>query len=149
MKAPAKKMSLVAVLLLGCACATRVGVTHVTTQSMYGSVTSNVLSATRPSQYSEQLLTRLGLGERFDTDPELVLAVLRGPGEGLSREYLFVLSELSFYHAVKSQKPEYFLASAVYAWAFGLGRTDEARLDPLDPRLRLAATARTVGRAQG
>jgi hypothetical protein len=118
MREAAKKTSLLAVLLLACACATPIGVTHVNTQSMYRSVTSSVLSAGQPSQYSEQLLTRLGLGERFDTDPELALAALRGPGEGLSREYLFVLSELSFYHAVKSQKPEYFLASAVYAWAF-------------------------------
>jgi len=140
---------LVAVLLLACACATPIGVTHVDTQSMYRSLTSSVLSADRPSPYSEQLLTRLGLGERFDTDPELVLAALRGPGEGLSREYLFVLSELSFYHAVKTQKAEYFLASAVYAYAFGLGKTDEARIDPLDPRLRLAANLYNLGLAQG
>ena len=140
---------LVVVLLLACACATPIGVTHVDTQSMYRSLTASVLSADRPSPYSEQLLTRLGLGERFDTDPELVLAALRGRGEGLSREYLFVLSELCFYHAVKSQKGEYFLASAVYAYAFGLGRPDEARLDPLDPRLRLAANLYNLGLAQG
>ena len=53
---------------------------------MYHSLTSSALSADRPSQYSAQLLTCLGLGERFDTDPELVLAGLRGPREGLSRE---------------------------------------------------------------
>ena len=76
-------------------------------------------------------------------------APLRGPGKGLSREYLFALSELSFYHAVKSQKAEYFLASAVYAYAFGLGRADDARLDPLDPRLRLAANLYNLGLAQG
>src|SRR6266478_5528514 len=140
---------LAAVLLLACACATPIGVTHVDTQVMYRSLTASVLSSDRPSQYSEQLLTRLGLGERFDNDPELVLAALRGPGEGLSREYLFVLSELSFYHATKSQKPEYFLASAVYAWAFVLGRTDEARIDPIDPRLRLAANLYNLGLAQG
>src|SRR5215813_8544777 len=140
---------LVAVLLLGSACATPVGVTRVDTQSMYRSVTANVLSSDRPSQYSEQLLTRLGLEDRFATSPELVLAALRGPGEGLSREYLFVLSELSFYHAVQSQKPEYFLASAVYAWAFVLGRTDEARVDPIDPRLRLATNLYNLGLAQG
>ncbi len=116
---------------------------------MYRSLTASVLSADHPSEYSEQLLTRLGLVERFDKDPELVLAALRGPGEGLSREYLFVLSELSFYHATKSQKPEYFLASAVYAWAFVLGRTDEARIDPIDPRLRLAANLYNLGLAQG
>ena len=68
------------------ACATPIGVTPVDTQSMYRALTSNVLSADRPSQYSEQLLTRLGLGERFATNPEVVLAALRGPGEGLSRE---------------------------------------------------------------
>jgi hypothetical protein len=95
------------------------------------------------------LLTRLGLTERFDQDPAVVLAALRGPGEGLTREYLFVLSELSFYHAAKSNKPEYFLASAVYAWAFVLGRTDEARVDPIDPRLRLATNLYNLGLAQG
>jgi len=116
---------------------------------MYRSVTASVLSSDHPSPYSEQLLTRLGLVERFDKDPELVLAALRGPGEGLSREYLFVLSELSFYHAVQSQKPEYFLASAVYAWAFVLGRTDEAPVVPIDPRLRLAANLYNLGLAQG
>ena len=140
---------LVVVLLLASACATPIGVTRVDTQSMYRSLTSSVLSTERPSQYSEQLLTRLGLGERFETDPELVLAALRGPGEGLSREYLFVLSELSFHHAVRSQKPEYFLASAVYAWAFVLGTTDEARVDPIDPRLRLAVNLYNLGFAQG
>ena len=116
---------------------------------MYRALTSNVLSADRPSQYSEQLLRRLGIEERFDKDPELVLAALRGPGEGLSREYLFVLSELFFYHAVKSQKAEYFLASAVYAYAFALGTTDEARILPVDPRVRLAANLYNLGLVQG
>ena len=138
-----------AVLLVACACATPVGVTRVDTQAMYRSLTTNVLSADRPSQYSEQLLTRLGLVERFDEDPEVVLAALRGPGEGLSREYLFVLSELSFYHAVQSKKPEYFLASAVYAWAFLLGKSDEARIVPIDPRVRLATNLYNLGLAQG
>lgn len=54
-------LSLAAVLLLASACATPVGVTHVDTQSMYRSLTASVLSSDHPSQYSEQLLTRLGL----------------------------------------------------------------------------------------
>jgi len=140
---------LAAVVLLASACATPVGVTRVDTQAMYRSLIASVLSGDRPSEYSEQLLTRLGLREHFDEDPEVVLTALRGPGEGLSREYLFVLSELSFYHAVKSQKPEYFLASAVYAWAFVLGRTDEADVAAADPRLRLAANLYNLGLAQG
>ena len=136
------------ILLAACACATPVGVTHVDTQSMYRAITANVLSADHPSSYSEQLLARLGLTKRFDEDPEVVLAALRGPGEGLSREYLFVLSELSFYHAVRSQKPEYFLAAAVYAYAFVLGRTEEAPVAAVDPRFRLAANLYNLGLAQ-
>jgi len=100
---PKRAGFLSAVVLLACACATPIGVTRVDTQVMYRSVTSSVLSSNHPSQYSEQLLTRLGLGERFDKDPELVLAALRGPGEGLSREYLYVLSELSFHHAARAR----------------------------------------------
>jgi pimeloyl-ACP methyl ester carboxylesterase len=138
-----------AVLLAACACATPIGVTHVDTQSMYRSLTANVLSTDRPSPYSEQLLRRLGIEERFDEDPELVLAALRGPGTGLSREYLFALSELSFYHAVKSQKPEYFLAAAIYAYAFVVGPGDGTRVEPIDPRLRLAANLYNLGLAQG
>ncbi len=139
-----------AVLLVACACATPIGVTHVSTQSMYRSLTANVLSANRPSEYSQQLLTRLGLEERFDEDPELVLAALRGPGQGLSREYLFVLAELSFYHAVKSQDPQYFLASAIYAYAFLLDRREgQQRLVAVDPRVRLATNLYNLGLAQG
>ena len=94
---------LLAVLVLASACATPIGVSQESTLAMYRSLNQSVLSGDRPSQYSEQLLTRLGLGERFDTDPEIVLAALRGPGEGLSREYRFVLSELCFYHAATSR----------------------------------------------
>jgi pimeloyl-ACP methyl ester carboxylesterase len=140
---------LLGVLVLASACATPVGVTRVDTQSMYRTLTANVLSTDRPSQYSEQLLTRLGLRERFDEDPEVVLGALRGPGTGLSREYLFVLAELSFYHAVHSKQPEYFLAAAVYAWAFVVGTSEEARVAAIDPRLRLATNLYNLGLAQG
>jgi hypothetical protein len=139
----------VGALLVVSGCATPVGVTRVNTQTMYKGLTASVLSTGRPSQYSEHLLIRLGLAERFDEEPEAVLAGLRGPGRGLSREYLFVLSELSFFHAAKSQKPEYYLGSAVYAWAFLFGKPGELEADPLDPRVRLAANLYNVGLAQG
>ncbi len=107
-------------LLVVSGCATPVGVTRVSTQAMYKGLTASVLSTGRPSQYSEHLLIPLGLSARFDEEPEAVLA--RGPGIGLSREYLFVLAELS------------------------PGARDA---DPLDPRLRLAANLYNVGLAQG
>jgi hypothetical protein len=76
---------LVAVLLLACACATPIGVTHVDTPSMYRSLTSSVLSADRPSPYSEQLLTRLELGERFDTDGVVYQENLGPNGAAIAR----------------------------------------------------------------
>ena len=140
---------LLGLLLLASACATPVGVTRVDTQEMYRSLTTSVLSTGELSQYSDNLLTRLGLRQRFDEMPEAVLAGLRGPGAGLDQEYLLALSELSFFHATKSGKPEYFLASAVYAWAFLFGKPGALDADPLDPRLRLAANLYNVGLAQG
>src|SRR5215469_2885485 len=140
---------LLGVLLAASACATPVGVTRVSMESMSERLSSNVLSTGQPSQYSEQLLTRLGLRARFDDEPEAVLAGLRGPGTGLSREYLFALSELSFFHAVKTQKAEYYLASTVYALAFLVESQTKVDDDPLDPRLRLAANLYNVGLAQG
>jgi hypothetical protein len=46
---------------------------------MYRGLTANVLSTGQPRLYSEHLLVRLGLTSRFDDNPEVVLAVLRGP----------------------------------------------------------------------
>jgi len=140
---------LLGALLLASACATPVGVTRVDTPEMYRSLTTSVLSTGELSQYSENLLTRLGLRQRFDEMPEAVLAGLRGPGAGLDQEYLIALSELSFFHATKSGKQEYFLASAVYAWAFLFGKPGGLDADPLDPRLRLVANLYNVGLAQG
>ena len=116
---------------------------------MYRGLTASVLSTGKPSLYSEHLLVRLGLTERFEENPDAVLAGLRGDGTGLTREYLFALSELSFYHAEQSQNHEYYLASAVYAWAFLFAEPAELTADPLDPRVPLAANLYNVGLAQG
>jgi len=87
----------------------------------------------------------MGLFERFETDPEAVLAGLRGSGAGLDREYLFALAELSFFHAEQSEQPAYYLASAVYAYTFLFADRTALEADPLDPRLRLAANIYTSG----
>src|SRR3989449_5380709 len=131
---------LLSVLVLACACATPVRVNRAGAQSVDRSLSANVLSTGgTPGPYSQQLLRRLGISERFETHPEAVLAGLRGSGAGLDREFLFALAELSFAHAEKNHLREYYLAAAVYAYAFLF--TDPAALnaDPIDPRLQLAA----------
>lgn len=137
-------------LVLACACATPVGVNRADTQSVYRSLSANVLSTGgTPGPYSQQLLRRLGISERFETHPEAVLAGLRGSGAGLDREFLFALAELSFAHAEKNHLREYYLAAAVYAYAFLF--TDPAALnaDPIDPRLQLAANLYNLGLVHG
>ena len=69
-----------------------------------------------------------------------MLAELRGSGSDLNPDRLSTLAELSFAYAEKSQKPEYYLASAVYAYAFllpdGQGARAEAGRPAQSPRCR-------------
>jgi len=77
-----------------------------------------------------------------------VLAELRGSGSDLSRDRLSALSELSFAYAEKSHKRAYYLAAAVYAYAFLLPR-DQGVVKPVDPRNRLAADLYNLGLTLG
>jgi len=91
----------------------------------------------------------MGLFERFETDPEAVLAGSGARGPGLDREYLFRPRELSFFHAEQSEQPAYYLASAVYAYTFLFADRTALEADPLDPRLRLAANIYNLGLVHG
>ena len=152
MRFSVRLLLLISLLLLVSACATPIGVTHVNTQSVYRSLTASVLSTGRPSASTEQVLVRNGLAQQFQNDPEATLTALRGTGVGLSRDRLFALAELSFMRAEDTQKPEYYLAAAVYAYTF-LFPTDEPEgdisLNSIDPRQRLAADLYNLGLTNG
>src|SRR5262245_9695568 len=129
-------------LLLVSACATPIGVARVDTQSVYRALTVSVRSTGRPSAATQQVLVHTGLAQRFHDDPETTLAALRGTGIDLSRDRLCALAELSFVHAETTRQPMYYLAAAVYAYAFlfpTTGTEHGAVLSPVDPRPRLAA----------
>jgi pimeloyl-ACP methyl ester carboxylesterase len=138
---------LLGALVLVSACSTPIGVVRADRQTMYRSLTSSVLSTGGPSAASVQLLNRFGLAERFDDKPEAVLAELRGSGAALGRDRLFALAELSFVCAERTHKQTYYLASAVYAYAFMLP-SDEP-VSGIDPRVRLAADLYNVGLTLG
>ena len=57
-------------------CATPVGVEHVDIQTVYHIETASALSEAQPSEFTKILLRRLGLLDRFDTEPAYVLAEL-------------------------------------------------------------------------
>jgi pimeloyl-ACP methyl ester carboxylesterase len=135
---PIALAALIGVLLLASACATPIGVSLTDPQDVHRLVTRSALNGDEPSAPTEQTLHRLGLADRFEKDPVGTLTALRGDGVDLGPDRLFSLAELSFLYAEKENRPDYFLASAVYAYAF-LFRKDGAIDEPLDARTRLAA----------
>jgi len=141
-------------LVIASGCASPIGVVRGTIQESYYNLTANVLSAGKPSSWSLQVLQRANLSERFNDDPEAAISELRKTiqQEGISDRFadrLFALSELSFYFAGQSGKNDYFLAAAVYAYAYLFPDDGAPPPDPLDPRRRLAADIYNLGLVRG
>jgi pimeloyl-ACP methyl ester carboxylesterase len=121
------------------ACAAPVGVKREDPEEVHRDLTANVLTAGRPSDRSLQLLDRFGLRERFDEEPEAVLAELHaGLQPTGDHRRLSGLSELSFSHGERTGDARYHLAAAVYAWALLFPGPGGESLDASDPRVRLA-----------
>jgi len=141
------------VLLFSYGCSTPIGVVRGTTQEMHYALTANVLSAGEPSNWSKQVLHTTNLTERFDADPAATLNILHKSLAQLSEDRLqdrfFALSELSFLYAESNSARPHFLAAAVYAYALLVPDNDGQRLDPLDPRVRLAADIYNRGITKG
>ena len=76
------------------ACATPITVTRVDTRTTYQELTRNALSAGQMSTYSEIILNRANLAERFKADPEAALADLHWwvANDWLDRDPIFALA---------------------------------------------------------
>ncbi len=143
-------LALVCLALLASACATPIGVVRGSTQEVHRALTSNVLSAGRPSEWSKQVLQRNNLFERFEDDPGATLEELRKRlQDRVTPDRLFALAELSFLHAEQSGKREYYLAAAAYAYAFVLPEREEVVIRAIDPRARLAVDLYNLGVSRG
>jgi pimeloyl-ACP methyl ester carboxylesterase len=122
----------------GCATTTPISVTPLDPKVAQVELTRNVLSAGTPSSFSQIILNRANLRDRFDDDPEGTLWTLHT--EAITRRYgaqiFFALTELSFLHAERTKQRPYYLSAALYAYAF-LARPPEMPVpDPFDPRVR-------------
>ena len=133
-----------AAVLLGClviaGCATPVGIERVGPEIAYQKQMRNVLSSGDLSESSRIVLTQWSLAERFATDPEAAIATLQAKiADGTAgSDEIFALGELSFQHAERTGKRAYYLATAVYAFAFLFPDGTDASPSPYDPRLRTA-----------
>ncbi|HJY81638.1 MAG TPA: alpha/beta fold hydrolase [Candidatus Binatia bacterium] len=102
-------------------------------------LTSTVLSTGNLSIASENTLRRYFLTERFEDAPEHALVELHAAAvRNDDQNALFALSELSFYQARATGQQSYYLASAVYAYAFLFPDGAGTPPSPIDPRLRMA-----------
>ena len=121
-------------------CATPIGVHYVDRSVAYHSLTGNVLSTETPSSFSARELVNLNLYLRFEEDPVGALAELHaGLAPDGDEDRIFALSELSFFYANSSGDRSYYLAAAVYAYAFLMPGQHGTPPKGIDPRLRWAA----------
>jgi pimeloyl-ACP methyl ester carboxylesterase len=121
-------------------CATPIGVRYVDPRISHHSLTANVLSAERPSSFTSRELINSNLYQRFEDEPEQALAEMHAGLAPTGDEHrLFALAELSFVHAQNSGDRSYFLASAVYAYAFLFPGEHGTPPKGIDPRFRWAA----------
>ena len=140
---PTRLVTVVSVgtLLSLAACSPPIGVSRVGARAVYRSLTANALSTDRASEWTRNTVNSWGLLAPFDDDPEGALSTLREivtSGRGGSPE-VFALGELSFLHAKDTGKKAYYLAAAVYTYAFLLPERRQEQPAELDPQTRLAA----------
>ena len=117
-----------------------IGVHYVDRSVAYHSLTGNVLSTERPSSFSARELVNLNLYQRFEEDPVGALAEMHaGLAPTGDEDRIFALAELSFFYANNSGDRSYYLAAAVYAYAFLMPGQHGTPPSGIDPRLRWAA----------
>jgi len=122
------------------ACAPPMGVNYVDRSVAYHSLTANVLSTEKPSSFSARELMNRNLYQRFEENPVGALAALHaGLAPEGDEDLLFALAELSFFYAQNSDDRSYYLAAAVYAYAFLFPGEHGTPPQGIDPRFRWAA----------
>src|SRR5262245_28867691 len=135
----ARGRALALALLFASACATPVGVSRLDAASVQRQLTESAVSTGRPSAPTRELLTRLGLLESSDADPDATLAALHaGLGPSGDADRVYALAELSFVRAQATGSREQALAAAVYAYAFLFPGPGEPQRDLFDPRVQVA-----------
>ena len=146
-----KGMILLVGALLAVGCAGPISAERVDHATVHQELTRNVLSAHTLSDQTRNVLRQRSLTELYQEKPEYAIADLRTAlveGGGGANE-VFALAEMSFLHAEERGGRPYYLASALYAYAFLFPGTASQPPDPYDPRLRLASDMYNRGLTSG
>ena len=127
-------------LLLAAGCATPIGVDRADPQSVHRELTGNVLSTGELSEFTQNVLRIGGMADVAEDDPATALAAIHeavitgvaGPNA------MFAYAELAFKHASEGGGRPYYLASALYAFAYLFPDDESEAPSPFDPRYRWA-----------
>ena len=128
-------------LVLAACSSSPVGVSRVDPNVVHERLTRSALSTKSLSSASYNVLLEANLDALYAADPEKALEQLHDlavSGSGGPRQ-LFAAAEASFLHAERTGKRPYFLAAALYAWAYLFPEDPSEAPSPFDPRFRLAA----------
>ena len=127
-------------LLLAAGCATPIGVERADPQSVHRELTGNVLSSGELSDFTQNVLRIAGIADVAEDDPAAALATLHDAVKtGIAGpNAMFAYAELAFKHASEGGGRPYYLASAVYAFAYLFPDDGSEAPSPFDPRYRWA-----------
>ena len=145
---PARHVILALCSLIGLSitagCETPVGVERLDASTAQHQLTANVLTDDELSPQARNVLRRWVLSERYDDDPAGAIAALHAiiaDGRG-DEDEVITLAEMAYLYGEKTNQRPYFLAAAIYSFAFLFPEKGFQPPSPYDPRLRLAADLR-------
>jgi pimeloyl-ACP methyl ester carboxylesterase len=130
----------VVAMLVTVACAPPIRANRVDPQRAYRVMLANELNVGELSRYTRNLVFDHDLTEQLAKDPAGALKALHASfaaGNQL-HEDLAAAAELNFHYARHGGGKPYYLASALYAWAYLFPADPALRPDRFSPRLRLA-----------
>ena len=134
-------------LLFAAGCETPVGIERLDASTAQRRLTANVLTTDELSPEARNVLRRWVLSERYDDDPAGAIAALHAittDGRG-GEDEVITLAEMAYLYGEKTQQLPYFLAAAIYSFAFLFPEQRYKSPSPYDPRLRLAADLYSFG----
>ncbi len=151
-------LALALVMLAGCVMP--IGADKVSPRQAYQQLHENALNSSRCSSDAMRVLNRYGLDKAFQKNPDATLEKLQTIAcTDDRRDLLYALSELNFLNAdrqSRSVKPgvpklarNSYFTSAIYAYLYLLGESQEARPNPFDLRIRTAGDLYNRGLALG
>jgi pimeloyl-ACP methyl ester carboxylesterase len=136
-----KPIWLLALAIFVGGCAAPIGIRIADPRAVQVYLTRSALTGDEPTDASLNELRRYDLLRAYKYYPDAALAKLHAYAlaEGLPPDALFALAELSFLRAGDTKRQGQYAATVIYAYAFLFPEGERARLDPLDPRERIAA----------